>query len=158
MIVDCHTHIWRREHLSEDFVAAVIGRGTPSQLDTVPPERHFRALGGVDRAIVTGWRSRYHQVDVPNDFIADYVSRHPEKLVGFACVDPFEPEPLRELERCVGELGLKGLYLAPVYQNFHPSHSDALPSTRQPSTIGCPSSSMWGWPTPGWLRSSTPSR
>ena len=127
MIVDCHTHIWRREHLSEGFVAAAIGEAARGKLETILPERHFRALQGVDRAVVTGWRSRCLEVDVPNDFIAEYCRQHPEKLIGFACVDPSEPEALSELEHAVDHLGLRGLYLAPVYQNFHPLHTDAIP-------------------------------
>jgi len=127
MIVDCHTHIWRREHLSDDFVSATIGGGARGTLETVLPDRHFRALRGVDRAVVTGWRSRYLDVDVPNEFIAEYCQQHPQKLIGFACVDPFEPDALSELERATDDLGLRGLYLAPVYQNFHPSHSNAVP-------------------------------
>jgi predicted TIM-barrel fold metal-dependent hydrolase len=127
MIVDCHTHIWRREHLSEGFFAAAIGALARGKLETVLPDRHFRALQGVDHAIVTGWRSQYLNVDVPNQFIADYCHQHAEKLIGFACVDPFEPDPLGELKRSVEKHGLKGVYLAPVYQNFHPVHTDAMP-------------------------------
>lgn len=127
MIVDCHTHIWRREHLSERFLSAVVGRLARGKLETIPQDRHFKALDTVDRAIVTGWRSQHLGVDVPNDFIADYCRQHREKLIGFACVDPFEPDPLTELARAADDLRLRGIYLAPVYQNFHPLHTDAIP-------------------------------
>lgn len=127
MIVDCHTHIWRREHLSERFFSAAIGRLARGKLETIPPDRHFHALDSVDYAIVTGWRSQHLGVDVPNAFIADYCRQHPQKLIGFASVDPFEPDPLGELERAIEGHGLRGVYLAPAYQNFHALHSDAVP-------------------------------
>lgn len=138
MIVDCHTHLWRREHLSEQFIAAVIGEAARGKLETIPPDRHFRALEAVDRAIVTGWRSQYLAVNVPNEFVSDYCGQHREKLVGFACVDPFEGDPLGELERAVDRLGLQGVYLAPVYQNFHPLHTDALPIYEAAQERGLP--------------------
>jgi hypothetical protein len=36
----------------------------------------------VDRAIVLGFRARHVGVLVPNEYVAAYVSRHPEKLIG----------------------------------------------------------------------------
>jgi len=127
MIVDCHTHLWQRAHLSEPFISAAIGESARGKLENVSPDRHFKALQAVDYAIVTGWRSEHLGVDVPNDFIADYVKKHPEKLIGFASVDPFEDDPVGELKRCAGNLGLSGVHIAPVYQNFHPMHTDAVP-------------------------------
>jgi len=44
-----------------------------------------------------------------NDVLADHVSRHPEKLGGFAALPMQDPDAAaRELERCVGELGFHG--------------------------------------------------
>jgi hypothetical protein len=127
MIVDCHTHVWRPEHLSDAFVAAAIGEAARAKLQTMSPDRHLRALKGTDYAIVAGWRSRHLDVDVPNDFVADYCQEHRDRLIGFACADPFEPDAVKELERAVDRLGLAGVYLAPAYQNFHPLHTDAIP-------------------------------
>ena len=120
MIVDCHTHVWRREHWSEELAReSVRARGRPIPLD-VTEEEYRRALAVVDRAIVFGLRARHVGLLVPNDFIADVVRRFPEKLIGFASVDPSEPEYLDELQRAIEDLKLQGVKLGPVYQNVHP--------------------------------------
>jgi predicted TIM-barrel fold metal-dependent hydrolase len=51
-----------------------------------------------------------------NDRLAAAVRRHPDKFVGFAHHDPFDPNAPMELERGVTTLGLRGLKLiAPVH-------------------------------------------
>jgi len=120
MIVDCHTHVWRREHWSEELAReSVRARGRPIPLD-VTEQEYRRALAVVDRAIVFGLRARHVGLLVPNDFIAHVVRRFPEKLIGFASVDPNEPEYLDELQRAIEDLKLQGVKLGPVYQNVHP--------------------------------------
>jgi predicted TIM-barrel fold metal-dependent hydrolase len=74
---------------------------------------------GVDRTVVCGfpWRDgglcREH-----NDYIIDAVRRYPERLVGFACVQPLDARDAQELERCI-QSGLRGLgELGPDGQRF----------------------------------------
>ncbi|MBI3744284.1 MAG: amidohydrolase [Chloroflexi bacterium] len=63
---------------------------------------------------------------VPNDHIADLVRQHPKRLIGFGCVDPhMGDEAIKELERCVNVLGLKGL------GEMDGSKQDFVPSERQ---------------------------
>lgn len=47
---------------------------------------------------------------LPNDYFAEVVSRHPNRLRCFAGVDPHKGmQAVREVERCVKELGLHGV-------------------------------------------------
>jgi hypothetical protein len=118
MITDCHTHLWRREHWSDEMVReASIARGRPAAVHVEEAE-HWEAMAAVDRAIVFGFHTRHLGLVVPNDLVAQYVSRHPEKLVGFACLDPNEPDFLDEMHRAFEVLQLRGLKLAPIYQNY----------------------------------------
>src|SRR4051812_10831861 len=112
MIVDCHTHIWQSpEQLGQ------LDLGSPSK----PPRKHAAATKGstqraswrvtpaadadfhwaenamVDKSIVLGFKSRYLGAEVPNRYVADYVSRFPQKLIGFAGIDPTEPDAVREV-------------------------------------------------------------
>lgn len=137
MIVDCHTHLfWYPDHLSEQFAAEGLasklvklersgGAAYAGSLDLHSydsrPEQHWAATAGADRVVVFGLQARATGVWVPNDLIADYVSQHPEKLLGWASVDPNAPDCLQELERCVNELGLRGLKVGPAYQHFDPT-------------------------------------
>ena len=72
---------------------------------------------GIDRAVVCPVRARGHGYDVENDRVAALVAAHPERLVGFARVDPLAPGTAAELERAYG-LGLRGLFLHPWEDAF----------------------------------------
>jgi len=120
MVVDCHTHLWKAEDWSEEMVReASIARGAPAQIE-ISEEEHWQAMKPVDRAIVFGFHSRHLGLVVPNDRIRAYVEKHREKLIGFACLDPHEPDYLEEMEKVFQQDGFAGLKLAPIYQNFHP--------------------------------------
>jgi predicted TIM-barrel fold metal-dependent hydrolase len=57
-----------------------------------------------------------------NEKIAETVRHYPDIFVGFASVDPWKGEAaIRELERSVRELGLRGLKLHPGLQRFTPN-------------------------------------
>lgn len=128
MIVDCHSHIMLYPaHISETFVAeASRAKSEPVNLNAAP-EDHWQAMAPVEYSIVFGMRAKHTGLVVPNDFVADYVKQHPEKLIGFASVDPNEPDYMDELKRATKGLGLRGLKLAPIYQNYHPLDERILP-------------------------------
>lgn len=89
--------------------------------------RHLVASEPVDCTFVLGFRSHYLGANVPNDDVAAYVSSHPDRVVGFAGVDPSNPkEASNELRRARNELGLQGINVAPAAQDFHPCDSRAM--------------------------------
>lgn len=123
MIVDCHSHIMEYPgHLSEEFVreANARSRGKPLDLHT-PPEKHWKAMQNVDRVIVFGMRAFHSGFVTPNEYIAEYASHYPEKVIGFAGVDPLQDNVQETLDHAFDRLKLKGLKLGPVYQNIHPT-------------------------------------
>lgn len=125
MIVDCHTHVHEYPgHLSDEFVreAQARSRSKPMAVDVnVTTDRHWKAMGGVDKVIVLGMRAFHSGIMVPNEYVADYVSRHPEKVIGFAGVDPTRDNVRKTLEVATDKLKLRGVKLGPVYQNVHPT-------------------------------------
>jgi len=122
MIVDCHTHVWEYPgHLSDAFVAEANARSRGHKLNMhTPPETHWQAMANVDRVIVFGIRAFHSGLYSPNEYIADYASQHPEKIIGFASIDP-TVDKLEDLEYAIDKLGLSGLKLGPIYQNIHPT-------------------------------------
>lgn len=127
MMVDCHTHFWKAEDWSEEMEReATIARGAPAQID-IREEDHWAAMEPVHRAIVFGFHASHLGLVVPNDRVKEYVDKHPEKLIGFACLDPHEPDYLDEMEKCFLRDGFRGLKLAPIYQNFHPMDERMMP-------------------------------
>lgn len=120
MIVDCHTHVWKVDHWSKELLLeAGLARSQPVNMDA-SWEAHWQAMQPVGKAIVFGLRARHVGLVVPNDFVAEYVQQHPDKLIGFVSVDPNEPNYLDELRRTVEDLKMRGVKLGPIYQNYHP--------------------------------------
>jgi predicted TIM-barrel fold metal-dependent hydrolase len=72
---------------------------------------------GVDRAVVCPLRPRGYHLAGANDTIVAAVAAHQDRLVGFARVDPWQPEATVELERAAA-LGLRGLFLHPWEETF----------------------------------------
>jgi hypothetical protein len=57
-----------------------------------------------------------------NDYIAECVSKHPKRLIGFGRVDPRREDAVKELKRIKKGLGLTGLKLHPMVECFRPDH------------------------------------
>ena len=140
MIVDVHTHVWERPaHLSEAFIEdakAAAGAGyKPIEVDL---DEHWRAMEPVDRAIVLGFRARHVGVLVPNEYVAGYVDRHPEKLIGFCSVDPNDADAIDQLDHAVTRLKLRGLKVGPIYQNIHPQDERFMALMERAEALGVP--------------------
>lgn len=122
MIVDVHAHTWRQpEHIDASFVEEIrLARpGTAVNL-TVEFDAFQAAMAPCDRAICFGLRGRLTGLHVPNDYVASFVARAPEKLIGFMSLDPNEPGLLDDFERSRQDLKLRGLKLGPMYAGFDP--------------------------------------
>lgn len=53
----------------------------------------------------------YDRVRAENDWTAEQVARHPDRLVGFCSFNPLKEYALREMQRCAGNPHLRGLKL-----------------------------------------------
>ena len=87
------------------------------------PLAHFiTALdeAGVTQAVFTGRNSP--RVTLSNDFVAECVQAYPDRLFGFAGIDPTQGlGALREIERAIAELGMKGIALDPHHVKVYPN-------------------------------------
>lgn len=142
VIVDIHTHIgWYPDHLSEAYAKEALasklvkleqsgGEVYAERLDLHSydsrPDNHWLAASMADKVVVFGLRASATGVDVPNEVVADYVREHPEKLIGWASVNPCDDDAIDQLEYCYHDLGLTGLKLGPAYQHFDPTDSRYL--------------------------------
>ena len=145
MMIDLHTHIWQYpDHVGKEFAAEAsssCGRSTDSDPNLyVTPEVHWKAYANSAAAqvVVLAFRSRHLEVNVPNELVAEYVRQHPDRLVGFAAVDPSDPDPAGELEHAVKNLHLRGLKLSPVYQNFQLMDPRVQPVYKMAEQLGVP--------------------
>src|SRR2546423_319588 len=140
MIVDCHTHIWQspdqlgqvdlgelpRSGRARGARISPNGRTIWRQIPAADPDYHWAQSATVDKSIVLGFKSRYLRAEIPNGFVADYVKRAPEKLIGFAGIDPTERQAVDEVTIAREDLRLRGITISPATQDFHPSDSRAM--------------------------------
>ncbi len=118
MIIDTHSQLWTKEAIesfpkamAEGYKAMFKDMGFPSIEDTLAD----MDAAGVDKAVIVAVDAEtIHNYRVSNDLVAETVSKHPDRLIGFASVDPHKGDKgVRELERAVGDLKLRGLKLLP---------------------------------------------
>ena len=139
MIVDIHTHLSTLQEWGPEFTQRISADSTRTGVDLdVSPERHWKAMASVDKAIVFGINALPLQMNTPNDKIAAYANAHPDKIIGFASIDPHQPDAMAELERCSSELNLRGIKMSPVYQQFHPCDPKAARIHRRAEELGLP--------------------
>jgi predicted TIM-barrel fold metal-dependent hydrolase len=106
-VIDFHVHQPR---------AAVYG---PQELVAAMDEH------GVDVSVVFTYEGLLHPSPESNDSLARFVSARSDRLVAFATVDPRATSAAAEIERCVSELGMRGVKLHPWLQGFS-SHEPGL--------------------------------
>jgi predicted TIM-barrel fold metal-dependent hydrolase len=86
-------------------------------------ERHMMAVVfGVDDALTTG------QPRIPNEFVVEGASRHPDVLIPFASIDPRRgPEGVAEARHLLDGGIVKGFKFHPNLQEFEPNDRMAYP-------------------------------
>jgi predicted TIM-barrel fold metal-dependent hydrolase len=141
MIVDVLTRIWHSpDQLGMELSDAVRRGGAPggssTQLDGTIAA-HARETACETVTLVHGFRSNMLGALVPNEFVADHVRRHPDRMLGIAGIDPLASEALDELERARA-LGLVGVSISPSAQGFHAANSSAMRLYERCEALGLP--------------------
>ena len=135
MIVDFHTHVfprWLRDerdrYLGIDATFGELYANPKARMATV--DNLIRAMNddGVDRSVVMGigWTDDGLAREC-NDYIIESVQQHPERLIGFAGVNPsWGEKAVQEADRCA-RAGLRGIgELHPDTQGFDLGNEKSL--------------------------------
>ena len=158
MIVDCHTHVWQSpEQLGQLDLGELqaqrtlaprakgagastrpTNRGVWRSIPSADTDHHYQQTQVVDKTIVLGFKSVYLRAEVPNKYVAEYVNRYPQKLIGFAGIDPTERAAVDELRSAKFDLHLRGITISPANQDFHPSDSRAMRVYEEAEKLGMP--------------------
>lgn len=109
MIIDFHTHIFsprvrerRDEYIKRDPCFSLLYSQQKAKLATAEELIASMDETGVDLSVVLniGWASHELCAET-NDYILDSISRYPDRLIGFCCVQPKAGDAaIVELERC----------------------------------------------------------
>jgi hypothetical protein len=131
-------HVWLPEHLGPEWGPELESRyNRPvGAIATFEEADDARREAGVDVAVAIGLTSPHLRMSIPNEFIAEYVERGQGSTIGFASVDPNDPQAVDQLRYAATTLGLKGLKLSPPYQAFHPHAPEAIEVYRAAAELG----------------------
>jgi predicted TIM-barrel fold metal-dependent hydrolase len=161
MIIDAHSHIWEEKLMSaemEKIISRVVdqfGIDDPEQLRNGTIDRLLGEMdeAGIDKTVLLAldvgiaFRSGATMREY-NDYVADIVKAHPERIIGFCGIDPRRgKEALVELERCA-EMGLSGLKLWTL-TGFYPDDEAYYPLYERVTELGFPMLFHTGMGPPG---------
>lgn len=125
--IDFHVHPPTHEHLvqSGGRYMQEMARYFRRELHEVPIEDMVASFreAGVERAVLFAWDAETASglPRTSNEHVAKIVSEFADFFVGFASVDPWKgKQATQELEHAVSGLGLRGLKLHPIAQEFFP--------------------------------------
>ncbi|MGQ9722062.1 MAG: amidohydrolase family protein [Candidatus Jordarchaeum sp.] len=133
MIIDTHSQLWNEEafkampeHMKAGYLAIFgsdfAGPKLEDEIKDMDEARVDKAvIVAIDAETVWGYK-------VSNELVAEAVDQYPDRLIGFAGVDPRKGVlAVRELERAVKELDLKGLKLLPHLLEINPNDKIMYP-------------------------------
>ena len=97
--------------------------GIEKVAEDIPVEFTMSAMdqGGVKTGLICSWWGPHGPL-ITNDEVAAIVKRFPDRFAGIGSVDLYRPmEAIRELRRCVKDLGFKGLRIVQWLWNLPPN-------------------------------------
>ncbi len=93
---------------------------------------------GVDRSLISAWVAP-RNVMISNDEVAGFVAEAPDRLVGVGSVDISKPmDAVREIRRCVNELGFKAIRVLPWLWEAPPTDRRFYPVYTACCDLGIP--------------------
>jgi len=162
MILDAWMQHPTRRFLENDMFAS-LRRWTGSELELgdgeIPIGASVAAMdaAGVDFGLLTAWHAPREGALISNDEVAAWVQAHPDRFAGLAAVALDRPmEGVRELHRCVRELGMVGLRMLPWLWEAPPTDRRFYPLYAACVELGVPFCTQVGHAGP--LRPSEPGR
>ncbi len=139
MVQNIHAHAWDQAlHMTDETIQeSDISRGFRLDL-TTDFDLFMNDSEVFARVVVFGMKARKNGFWVPDEYVADFVKRAPEKLVGFAGCDPNEPGYFETLQYGNEQLGLAGVKMGPMYAGFDPRDRRLTPVYQYCQSRGLP--------------------
>src|SRR3712207_6261013 len=102
---------------------------------------------GIDKSVVVPVQPKTYRLEPQNEAIAVAQARYPDRFIAFCRVDPRQGEDaIIELQRCVLQLGLKGLMLHPMEEGYTINEGHAVRLVKEAGSLGVPTIIAAGYP------------
>jgi uncharacterized protein len=130
MIIDAWAQHPTRRHLEQPMFES-LRRWTRDALPSgdLPVSATIAAMdeAGVALSLISAWVGPRGDL-ISNDEVAAFVDEAPQRLAGIGSVDISRPrDAVREIRRCVRELGFKGIRVLPWLWELPPTHARFYP-------------------------------
>lgn len=125
--IDMHVHPPTKEFLidagGQHVEAAATKFGHRIELRTIEEMLTEYADCGIEKLVLFAWdaETESHRPRVKNEFVAEIADRYPERIIGFASIDPHKKSAVKDLEHAVRDLKLQGVKFHPQVQAFEPN-------------------------------------
>ena len=140
--IDIHAHVYTADRATErrksfedakKYFKSTLVENTIDETAEYYRERDMMAvIFDVDAESQTGLR-------ISNDEVAAAVQKHPDVFIGFCSVDPWKGKAaIKEVERCVKELGLRGVKFMQATMAFYPNDTRFYPLWEKIAELGVP--------------------
>jgi uncharacterized protein len=117
MVVDVWMQHPTLRFLEHDMFASLrrwTGAGVPSEQPEIAVTLAAMDSANVDFGLLSAWSAPRQPPLISNEEVAGWVAEHPSRLAGLGAVNLDKPmEAVRELRRCVEDLGFMGLRVVP---------------------------------------------
>jgi predicted TIM-barrel fold metal-dependent hydrolase len=104
-------------------------------------EEHLRNMdiAGIDAAVLSGWDPPLEECHIINDSLARLQEEYRGRFIGLAHTQPLRgKEAIAELERAVGELGLKGAVITATVEGKPLDSTELYPFYEKMAQLGAP--------------------
>ncbi|MDP6037904.1 MAG: amidohydrolase family protein [Candidatus Latescibacteria bacterium] len=122
MIIDIHSHAWQYpRHFGDDFRMQAERAWKGEGVDLTVRYEDYRTTSDEEICtVVFGGKAKLSGLWVDDHYVANYVTQHPDALIGFLSVDPTQEGWEDELREGHQDLRLKGIKLLSMYAGFVP--------------------------------------
>ena len=142
-IINAHVHMVEIEKAISDDTAAMLSENPVyhdlgAMVELMAPENLIKQMdeANIDKSVL-------YAVDAPivyssNEYVSSLVKKYPERLIGFASVNPLRENAVAILENAIKNLGLRGCKFHPPLQNFYPNGKKVFPIYEKLAELGVP--------------------
>ena len=145
MIIDAWAQHPTARHLDQPMFESLRRWARAGRADAAATEEWPVALtvasmeeAGIAKSLISAWEGPQGSL-ISNDEVAGFVAQAPGRLVGVGSVNIRRPlDAVREIRRCVRELGFKGIRLLPWLWELPPTHARFYPVYSECCELGVP--------------------
>jgi len=142
MVIDAWAQHPTARHLRDPIFESLMRwtKTDPSTIGEIPVAATIAAMdqAGVAKSLISAWVAP-RNVMISNDEVAGFVAQAPDRLIGVGSVDLAKPmAAMREVRRCIGELGFKGIRVLPWLWEVPPTDRRFYPVYAACCEVGVP--------------------